>query len=64
MTSNKHDQYAQLEVAFGKNRAKQILAEIKELKKQNPDRTYSFIFAENGTFEAVEKEASKKDAPN
>jgi len=58
---DKHNQYDQLMVAFGKKRAKKISGEIKELKRENPDKAYSFIFAEDGSYMTIEKKAEEED---
>lgn len=44
-----------LKELYGKKRAKEILKEIQELKENNPDQAYSFIFREDGTFIAHKK---------
>lgn len=45
----------QLEAAFGKKRTKRILKDIADLKKKNPKKAFSFIFAEDGSFTYIEK---------
>ena len=61
MAMDKHNQYEQLKVAFGKKRAKKIIGEIKELKRTNPDKAYSFIFAEDGSYMTIEKKTEEED---
>ena len=45
-----------LEAVYGKKAAKRILKEIDEFKKQNPNQAFSFIFDEEGNFQAFKKE--------
>ena len=53
---DKHNPEEQLTVAFGKRRAKEILRDINILKEKNPGKAFSFIFAEDGSFQYVEKQ--------
>lgn len=51
----------QLTVAFGKKRAKKIIQQIGELKARNPKKVYSFVFAEDGSFQAISKDTEPEE---
>jgi len=57
----KHDPLEQLAAAYGKKRAKKILNEIQALKSSNPKKSFSFVFAEDGSFLAIPKDKEPKD---
>jgi hypothetical protein len=42
-----------LEAAFGEKRTKEIVDKVNVFKKKNPNRSFDFIFDENGNFDAV-----------
>jgi hypothetical protein len=48
-----------LSVAYGQKRAKKIVKEIQRFKAKNPKKVFSFIFAEDGSFKAIEKSKDK-----
>lgn len=50
----------QLEVAFGLKKAKNLIKQIKEIKKLNPNSRFSFFFSEDGTLTTVRKEMNDK----
>jgi hypothetical protein len=58
-TLDANDPLTQLSVVYGEKKSKIILKKIKELKKQNPGKKYSFIFDEHGEFVAIEKKKVK-----
>jgi len=42
------DLLEQLSIAFGEKKAKELINEIKRIKKQNPGVNFEFIFGEDG----------------
>lgn len=45
----------QFEEAYGKKKAKKIIKKIKLIKEKNPNIIFSFVFDENGNFQAIPK---------
>lgn len=50
-----------LAAVYGKDNAKRILKQIQKIKDKNPGKVYSFIFNEDGSFEAIEKSKEKEE---
>lgn len=50
----------QLSAVFGKKKSKSIIEEILQIKQDNPDKAFSFVFKEDGTFLAIDKEEESK----
>lgn len=46
---------AQLTEAFGKYKAKDLVKQVKKIKKDHPNDYFSFIFEEDGTIRAIKK---------
>jgi len=57
----KHDVIEQLGAVYGKRRAKKIWKKILEHKAKHPNKAFSFIFAEDGSFKAVEKPLKERN---
>lgn len=44
-----------LSAAWGDKRAKKILSKVEAYKAKHPKKAFSFVFAEDGSFRAIEK---------
>lgn len=60
MLKDKENLVKQLAIVFGNKKAKKLIKEIEEIKKDNPDQSYSFIFQEDGTLVALKKNMNEQ----
>jgi hypothetical protein len=62
--ADKNDPLVQLGAVYGKKKAKKIWKEVQKHKASHPGKAFSFVFAEDGTWTAVEKKKEKDDTAN
>lgn len=62
--NDKANLFELLSAAWGNKRAKKILAKVEAYKAKHPKKAFSFVFAEDGSFKAIEKKNEESNSNN